>query len=311
MRTSTWAGGLILASVAVVGWFSSQVAFPAPSAPAKAVEKAPVDDRDELANKLLERTTLKDPLMNVTLKDALNFLSEKYEVTLLVDQKSFGQGGAAAAALNAADDGMLGQPINVPVMKNVRLGTIIKHVADQVDGVYLIYPDHIKLVGIGRAYTLTRPVRDAAPAGPNDPEPDSEMESPQDIIRSIPLVTVSFNDKPLPEVLKDIETRTNRTIILGNQAADKIKTTISGRFTNVPVETAVATVAEMAGLKMVRKGNVLLVTTDERAKTFDPPPSPAAFGHGLFPMLDPNSVEELKKKLAELEKTVEELKAKK
>jgi hypothetical protein len=314
MRISTCTGGLVLASLATIGWFSTQAAIPAPPAPAKAVEKASADDRDELANKLFERTTLKDPLKNITFKEALDLLSEKYEITLLVDQKSFGPGAPAAAALNADDDGVLGQPINVPAMKNVRLGTILKFIADQVDGVYLIYPDHIKFVGAARAYTLTRPALRVymAEENPGAPPADNELESQQDFIRSIPLVTVSFNEKSLPDALKEIELRTNRSIVLANQAADKIKTTITARFTNVPVDTAVATVAEMAGLKMARKGSVLLVTTAERAKEFDPaPPSALNFGRGLLGMGDLSNGDDLKKKVAELEKAVEELKAKK
>src|SRR5262249_50216679 len=88
MHISTWTGGLVLASVAVVGWFTSQAAIPAPAAPPKDIEKAPADDRDELANKLLERTTLKDPFNNNTLKEVLNFLSDKHDITILVDEKS-------------------------------------------------------------------------------------------------------------------------------------------------------------------------------------------------------------------------------
>ena len=130
-------------------------------------------------------------------------------------------------------------------------------------------------------------------------------------MRSIPLVNVNFTEKPLQEALREVETRTNRNVVLAPQAGDRAKTPISTRFTNVPVDTAVATLAEMAGLKMARRGNVLLVTTAERAKEFDPPPPaiPPGFGFPCNPLLqfDPQA-EDLKKKVAELEKTVAELK---
>jgi len=104
----------------------------------------------------------------------------------------------------------------------------------------------------------------------------------------------------LEDALKEIELRTDCTIILANQAAESKKTPITARFTNVPVDTAVAAVAEMAGLKMVRNGNVLLVTTAARADEFKRVSLPSD-----------QSSEDLKKKIAELEKTIGELKQKK
>jgi hypothetical protein len=138
---------------------------------------------------------------------------------------------------------------------------------------------------------------------------EATAEPAIDLRHAAPLVTVSFTERPLAEALRDIEVRANTSIVLANQAVDQAKTPITTRFTNTPVEIAVGTLAEMAGLKMVVKGTVLLVTTQDRASELEPPPPPAAPNPAL-PVVD-GSVENLKKKVAELEKTVEELKAKK
>lgn len=311
MRARLSFAALVLSTAGLVGWFSSHAAIPEPVA-AKDEKKAQADDRDDIATKLYTRVSIDKAFENVSLKEVLEFLSDKFGVTILVDGKSLQGGAAVAVALNAEDQ-VLQAPINVPVMKNVRLATVLKHVADQIDGVYLLYPDHIKIVGAGRAYTLTNPpVRDYQP----DQQDDPGTENFNDIVRSIPLVQANFKEVPLQDALREVELRTNRSIMLATQAGERTKIAITARFTNVPVETAVATLAESAGLKMARKGNVLLVTTAERAKEFAPPvpahgpyPFGLGLGGGLGGIADPQ-FEELKKKVAELEKTIEELKKK-
>lgn len=310
MRTRLPFGALSLAAVAFVGWVMSQAAAPLPLV-AKDEKKASADDRDNLASKLIQRVTFDKSIENTPLKDAIELLSDKYDLTILVDGKSFSP-GPAAVAVNAADE-ILMAPVNIPAMKNVRLATILKHLADQIDGVYLLYPDHIKLVSTARAMTLTSPpVRDYLPEGEDAGSPEGQHE----VIRSIPLVHANYKEVALQDALRDVEVRTNRSIVLASQAGDKAKTVISARFTNVPVDTAVATLAESAGLTMARKGNVLLVTTAERAKEFAPPMNPYPFGIGCNPLGNPfgfqvdPQVEELKKKVADLEKTIAELKKK-
>jgi hypothetical protein len=347
MRSSRWIGGMAVAALAIAALFFIQ--FSAPAQPAKTDAKPIADDRDELANKLMERVTLKDPIENMPLKDALKQMSEKYNITLLVDRNSFGDNGAAAVAMGADNEAVLNQPINVPAMKNVRLATVIKEVADQIRGIHLIYPDHIRIVSEGRAYTVTkplmvdylveRPANYASCQGAVEPDNDSSIVPQDYLVKSgmDPLATVSFNEKPLEDALKEIGIRTNRTIVVANQVAENRKTPITGRFTNVPVDRAVETIAEMAGLKMFRKGNVLLVTTAARADVLAPaparrisnagqiPPISGAFsfnagqvqgiGGGGFPVnplpATDQSSEELKMKVAELEKTISELKQKK
>ncbi len=275
MRTSRWISGLAVAVPAIVGLFFLQ--FAAPAQPAKADVKPISDDRDELANKLMERVTLKDAIENLPLKEVLQQLSDTYKITLLVDRNSFVENGAGAVALGADNEPtVLTQRINVPPMKNVRLATVIKDVANQVQGFYLITPDHISIVGFTKAYTETKPLKGDCLIERHDADEEGLLPSPTSLARRAmdPLVTVSFNEKPLEDALKEIGVHTNRTIVVANQTADAKKTPITARFANVYVDRAVETIAELAGLKMVRKGNVLLVTTAARAKEFDPAPAP-------------------------------------
>jgi len=318
MRARIWFFGPAFAAAVVIAFFTLSGAVPAP--PAKPEPPAPQDDRDAMAAKLMARVTIDKALADVPLKDVLEMLSEKHDLTILIDKKSFGDGAPLAAAVNAQDNAVLDKPISIPAVKKVRLATIFKMVGDQIGGGYLLYPDHIKFVGAGKLETLTNPL----PKNFGVPEDPEAPESRENIVLSIPLVNVNFEDRPLRDALRDVEIRTNRSIALAPQANDRGNIPIKTRFTNVPVDSAVATLAEMAGLKMARKGNVLLVTTVERAKEFEPPPPAPLFGlnnlnnllpNNLLPNNSPQTpdaqVEELKKKVAELEKTIAELKKEK
>jgi type II secretory pathway component GspD/PulD (secretin) len=304
-RTRLGAAALILAA-------GGLMLSAAPNPPAKKAEaKAPQDDRDELAEQLMNRVTIDKPMENMKLRDVIDFFASAYDLSVLVDSRSFGN-MPAAVAQGLDDDPVLNAQVTIPVMRKVRLATVLKHVADQIGGVYLIYPDHIKLVGTERAAALTSPPLQNYMSDP----PEDTQEPRESLIRSVPLVNINFNDRPLQEALREVESRTNRNVVLAPQAGEKGQTSVTARFTNVPVDTAVATLAEMAGLKMARKGNVLLVTTPERAKEFAPPAPPNPFGGLCMPpgmqFLAPATaeVEELRKKVAELEKTVQELRKK-
>jgi hypothetical protein len=75
-------------------------------------------------------------------------------------------------------------------------------------------------------------------------------------------------------------------------APDQAKLTVSGQFANVPVDTAVRVLANMADLQAVRLDNVLYVTTPKRATQLQaetkpadeaprPPTSPRQFGQRM------------------------------
>lgn len=324
MSARIWLGCSVLVAASFIGWFSSSAAAPLPPVP-KAV---PLDDRDELANKLMERVSI-DKIEKVALKDVLASLSEKHQINLLIDPKGFPinepVSSLMAVSLNQADDESVpNRQITIPAMKKVRLATVLKMIADQIDGGYLVEADHIKFVGWAKAYTIANPRMKnytSHSAEDADPEIDSGRVLPNsEIFKNIPLVNAHFTERPLSEALREIGSRANWSVVLSPQTEEEGKTQVTARFANVPVDTAVATLAEMAGLKMSRKGNVLLVTTAERAEEFDPPHvSPqvkegGGLGGGGLSNLPNNAaqtdptVEELKKKLAAVEKAIEGMK---
>jgi RNA polymerase sigma factor (sigma-70 family) len=78
-------------------------------------------------------------------------------------------------------------------------------------------------------------------------------------------VSLSVEDKPLAEVLKELRTLTGANVVLDARAKDKGKERVSATFDDVRLFTALTIVADMAGLKPAYTGNVYYVTTPENA----------------------------------------------
>ena len=85
-----------------------------------------------------------------------------------------------------------------------------------------------------------------------------------------PLVSVAFEKRPLELVLDELSARAETYNVVLNPGVKEAKTPVTATFHNVPLDTAVWTVADMAGLKVVRKGNLLYVTGKKRARPHRP-----------------------------------------
>ncbi len=91
-------------------------------------------------------------------------------------------------------------------------------------------------------------------------------------------VTLDLDKVELASALKRLAKETAANVVLDSKiAAKEAKTPLSLEMDDVPLETAVRLLAESAGLKPVKVGNVLLVTTRARAAELrsDPDLNPA------------------------------------
>jgi hypothetical protein len=82
----------------------------------------------------------------------------------------------------------------------------------------------------------------------------------------LPLVCAEFSETPLADALKEIARTGDSNILLDGRIATEAKTKITADLVAVPVETAVRLLADMAGVKLVRLGNVYYVTSKENAR---------------------------------------------
>jgi RNA polymerase sigma factor (sigma-70 family) len=92
------------------------------------------------------------------------------------------------------------------------------------------------------------------------------------------VVTVSADNKSLPDILADLRKQTGANIVLDPRTKDtggKAALTLS--LSDVRLYDALRVIADMAELKLVYAGNIYYVTTAANARTFQPPaPRPTA-----------------------------------
>jgi hypothetical protein len=228
-----------------------------PLPPPKAGQKAEKPD----VRKLLA-TRLTVDRFEGKFKDAVAMLSDKYGVSIVTDPH-LGEGQGAAACDAPADD----MPVKFPKLVNVRLDTVLNLLAAQLQGKVLVYPEYVKIVpDVVAAYetgVLT------VSTDPNNEEPP--LLSVTELVRARPLikralVSLSFKNKPLSEVIDEIAETTGATVAVSPLLPAEVRQApVTVSFANTPVEAAVRTLCEMTECGVIEDANVLLVTTRQRA----------------------------------------------
>jgi tetratricopeptide (TPR) repeat protein len=99
----------------------------------------------KIRDKMNTPVSLDKPVENAPLKDVLEFLSDKYELTFIVDTQAFEQAGVGGGR-NVEDS-----QVRLPKMPGVTLGTIMRFLLAQVNGTYLIRRDYIEITTNDRA----------------------------------------------------------------------------------------------------------------------------------------------------------------
>jgi RNA polymerase sigma factor (sigma-70 family) len=209
----------------------------------EAVTVAVPDVTDVLTRKA-DFQGLEDP--QTTLQEALDILSQRYDVTFVIDEAAFKNepddvGDVAAAKIAVK---------SVRPLKNVSLATILRTILARVPS-----PSGATFV-IGRDNTIEITTNAAVAAALNDQH-------------ALPLVHALFNKRPLEEALRDLARDSGINIVVDVRQADKAKAAVSAALKNVPVDTAVRVLADMAELKPVRMGNLLYVTSRDNAKRLE------------------------------------------
>jgi hypothetical protein len=245
------------------------VAVPALADPETKSEQ--INDSAKIAEKLLERISVVDQLDKVAFRDALKFLQDRTGLTILVDTKAIRDKDAQAAQV--LDDAA----ITLPAMKNMRAETVLRKMLDQVDLDFVITSDHVSITTFEVKDLLTGQAKRLPELSP---KPDRSEEEPDLAarVRTTPYVTVSFKDTSAADAFKEIASRAGRNVVITEAAQEKAKTAINVNLINVAFETATASIAEAAGLRAFRNGNVVVIVTAERAKQVDVMAALAATG---------------------------------
>jgi hypothetical protein len=185
---------------------------------------------------------INDP--KATLEDGLQFLTKTYHVTFDINDRAFKSEGIADVAHSEI---FLAE---LPAADNVRLDVILKRILRRVPvpsgATFMVRSDGIEITT--NAFVKTEVWGD-------------DFDGPL-----LPLVQLRAEKLPLSEALAQLAEQ-GRLNIVFSASADKASTPVTLRLSNVPVDTAVRLLALHAGLSLVHRDNVLVVTTPENAAT--------------------------------------------
>jgi hypothetical protein len=228
---SRW-GGLVLLAVVLS----------APG-PVSAAQPGGPPGRQELRQRLSEPVKFPgfdDP--KTTLTEALDALAKRYDLAFDINDQAFKD--AEMADVHKFE---IASPNPVPEM-HTRLRTVLKKILGRVSprATFVVREDRIEV-------TTWDAVRKEFYQG------RTEEVLP-------PLVQGTFEGKPLDEALKELSQGTGVTVLLDGRSIKEGKTPVTADLVNVPLDTAVRLLADMAGLKAVQVDAVLYVTTPDNAR---------------------------------------------
>ena len=208
---------------------------------------AGADDKGavELTAKLSKIVMVEQPIES-PLGEVLAHFTERYSVhgKIVLNEKAFKAEGVEQPRE---------QPIRLEKMTGVKLSTVLDMICKQVDGACVVRANHVE---------ITTQAARRAEMNLHEHDPNTPHRA------TLPVVRADFSKVPLEKALDQLARKHEWTIILAPQVMEKSETSVSARFVNVPLDTVVELLADMADLKLVRKDNALYVTTPERAEAF-------------------------------------------
>jgi RNA polymerase sigma factor (sigma-70 family) len=215
-------------------------------APAPADPAPPV--RQESAARLREwRARLTSPCEfhgfddpDTKIDEALGYLMRAYDLgPFEVNEKAFQADGV---------EDVLRLPIGreLPKMHTTSVATILRALLARIPAksgaVYVLRPDTVEI-------TTAAALRKELGLSPQRP--------------LLPLVWDVLENTPVNQALGRVAEFSGYCVVIDPRVADKVKTNVDAQLNNVPADTAVRLLANMAGLSVARMGNVFYVTTQE------------------------------------------------
>ena len=174
------------------------------------------------------------------LKDALEFLADRYDVSIIVDTRGFERIGVQQAEE---------QPAWLPRMTGVELQAVLRMLlaqirGDDAHGTFVIRGSHIVITTTAHVDTGNWRLADFAP----------------------PLVNLACTGRPLGEILQTIGDQSGVNVILDERVLAKARKPLTIHGCELRVDDAARLVAHMAGLQAVFLDNVIYVTDAEQGQ---------------------------------------------
>ncbi|HWG44340.1 MAG TPA: hypothetical protein VN688_16295 [Gemmataceae bacterium] len=175
-----------------------------------------------------------------TVSDILEQLAKRYNLAFDINEHAFKD-----AHLKEVSRLEIATPSAIPEM-HTKVGTVLQKVLLRISpsATYIIRDDVIEIT------TMKAVRKEFFPDRPTGPLP--------------PLVSAAFDKVPLETALKQLS-RQNHSIVVDARTAKEAVTPVTADLMNVPQDTAVRMLADMAGLTVVPLDNVLYVTSRDNA----------------------------------------------
>jgi hypothetical protein len=225
-------------SLFAVGVVSALIPMLLSAAPTEPSKSNPSLSPPEKVRRDLEQTvTLTEqfkPDQRVTLSEVLDYLHKKAKLNFEIDERAFGEVG-------------LKDVESTPINGSDLIDGKIKDVLRRVLGRIPVAPTDAHYLVLGDTVLIT-----------------TEAFSPYRWMHQ--RVNVDCEKEDLATVMKKLASETGASLVIDARAAKEGQTLLTVRLLDVSLDTAVYLLAEMAGLRPVRVGNVLFLTAKENVR---------------------------------------------
>ncbi len=171
---------------------------------------------------------------NTPLREALAHIAERFNMTILLDPEAFKEDLGEADVEN--------KPIKLPRLVDVNLRIALREILDRVQGDFYIKEGILRVVPRNRvvAAVLVRQPIDA-----------------------------NFVKRPMSDALRELSLISGVSVVLDARAEESAQLPITADLHNVPLETALLVLTDMADLRPVVMANLVYVTSKENAKVLE------------------------------------------
>lgn len=196
------------------------------------------------------------PFNGVPLETALERISAKANLQIFIDH----------AAFKMFDPNQTPEqlPTSLPRFRGLPLRSALKLLLDPINASYLVCENHLLVVPRDVVYDVARVVR-------------KERSLWQDMVH------LDVMNKPVRTIASEVAKQARLNVVIAEEAKSRADKEVTVSFHNVGGHVALRMLAEMVGLKVIRDGNVYLLTTPKNAAEWKNP-----HPEEDFPQLDLN-----------------------
>ncbi len=235
---------------------------PKPKAPPTLLNEERID---EMLQSVARFPEVEEP--RITLRELLLVLGKtadlpglQFSIVAGAERQMAARDGAVAA--RAGDEAQLAARLPAGTMTvEQRLKQTLAAVTPNL--VYLLRRGHVEITTASAALRELRPTQESPL--------DDEMQQGAETLP--PMVSYArFNGETLEDACAKVAERAGINVAIDPRSKDGAAVKIKARLVNVPADDALAVLADMAGLAVVRKANLYYLTAPKNAGRLKPPP---------------------------------------